>query len=101
MQTVLIAEVNVLPCHGLPDGRSLGNIGLAAGILNQFLWLDAPIHLSSVRSHAFDEEVENRTENDSGENKKNETEHDGDPLVNCHPGVFRRPGLLSGLREAF
>ena len=95
-QTILIAEVIFLPCHSLLYRQSPGNIRLTAGVLDQFLWFHAPIRSLSVGRHIFDEKVENRIENNRGDNKQNETEHDGESFAICRPRVVRRLGFLSG-----
>lgn len=48
-QTFRIAEVTVLPGNSFLHCGSLRNIGLAIGILDEFLWLIPPFYLFSER----------------------------------------------------
>ena len=69
----LAAEVKVPSFQPFLHGRSFGNIGLAAGVLNEFFRSD--ISSLSRGKHRPDEEVEDGVENQDEKNKKGESKH--------------------------
>jgi len=58
-QAFLTTEIIIFSLRPPPDGRSLGDIGLAVGVLNKFLWLRCPTPFFPPHSHVLDKVVKN------------------------------------------
>jgi hypothetical protein len=68
-QTFLTTKIIIPSRYSLFHSRSLWDIGLTGGVLDEFFWFRSPAHFLSQGRHVFNEEVEDIVED---ENEKDE-----------------------------
>jgi hypothetical protein len=56
LETFFTAKIIILTGNLPPDGNSLRNIGLAARVLDQFLWLPLPVSAQFLANPTFEQQ---------------------------------------------